>query len=322
MKRIFNTILKVLLAVLAIGVTISVVIFVLFKTGILHGKEEQPGIFKHTTEDGKIWTENNWQWVPAKIDKTPTYDETLLGSEKGVFYLHLTNNDYYKVEVPLGYECYWDYGKCVYAKNGEFCIRLVNNLNQYNLATMAGITDAESISSNVITNKEEKRTFRVLASLVGDTGYGIICEIYSGDDVYTVLQDSLLKGLDNLVSVSNDSNYTLLDRLPVYDGEFTQRNITSDFSLKTAKYAFADGDLYLQSDVRPLNNIVNEYVTLLEIMSNNAEVVGYAGEGFYYFEAGDAYLGMYAYNFNTTEVMIGVGEETKCNILYILNNLN
>lgn len=319
MKKIGSTIL----AVVMILITVILIVALLIKNGVINLiKEEPPKIMEYTTELGKVFTENTSIWEPCVVEKTPINLETPITQTKKV-YLHLTNNDYYEIEIPSNYDYEWDYGKTVYGVNGEFVIRIVNNSDFNNIAELAGIEDAVSLNNFTITNNyiEEIPTYRILASLIGDTGYSVICEVYKGNDLFTSLCNSVTDGIDNLVSINFNNEISYLDDLPVYEGKFAERGLTSDFSLVTEKYKFADGDIYLRADVRPLSSITNEYITLLTLSSGDESVTGYYGKGFLYFESNNCYLGMYSYNSNTTEILIGKGEEAKCNILGVLNKL-
>lgn len=312
--------IKILLSIVCVIVTGAVVVGALFYSGVLPiDKSEEPGVFEYYNDYGKMWTENNWQWKPAKIKSTPQYTDIEVGSTN-VIHLHLSNNDYFTVEIPTDYEYYWDYGKCVYAKNGEFAIRIVGSADKVNLSKLAGINNPVNVTSTLLTNEPEKKSYRVLATLIGDTGYAIICEIYSGDDVFKSLCDSLMH---NTIQdyFADTSSVTMLDSLPTYSGKYASRVAYGELTLETKKYMFADGDLYMKTDVRNIRNIENEYITLLTLMAGTSEVSEFRGSGYTYFECGDAYLGMFGYNPNTTVIAIGKGEESKCNILDLLRSL-
>ena len=322
--------LSVLISIIVIASTIALILFMLQKNGVIDVfKSKEPDKMEYTNFEGKIYTEDNSVWEHVESNE-PIVLKDLIVPSKNKVYLHLTGTDYYSIEIPSNYSYSNIMGKSIYADNGEFEIHIMSNTDITSLSDTSVEYDEGSfvnINSTTVAYSQSHGKFKksysvTIKSLIGETEYSIICTIYKGEDVYRCLVDSLNMGIDNLVSLNYDGESNNISSLPVYEGKYVARGLSSDFSLLTDSYKFIDGHIYFQAVANPVGSILNEYITLLSVLSNCTTISSYYGEGILYFTGGDYYLGMYCYNSNTTEVMIGKGEEANCNILDVLNRLN
>lgn len=317
-----NKILKIVIIIVAIVATIGFGIFAIIYSGIIYSSEEKAVVTINTNEEGKTFTTREWVWQPAEEDGLISYLPDSDNIETQTITLCLQGNNYVDIEIPSNIEYISDYGKTVYAEDGSFLIRVIQDTTLTNLSTKAGITDSQSLSKICVASKEDKEGTKTIATLLdNDNGYAILVNIYSGNEAYTVIRNSILQASTyekKDIKFSNDLKQ--LDTLD-YSGNFTNQIIVNDINLSQIQYLFAEGQLYQQSVVEPMSKIYEQYLITLNTLSNSEISTIYESSGVVYAEAGGYYLGLFAYNSNTTIVFIGSGEESKCNIISLLHLL-
>lgn len=304
---------------LSVVITLVVVLFVLFYTGILNIRDyDGITVYTYQTDDGKVYTEATWDWKPQESRKVMKYVDAP-ASEMRTITLALGGNTYYKVSIPL-VPIISDLGSTVYAVDGSFMIRVIKNSNLDSLSLTAGIDDGVAINQTTICSPETKKGKKTIATLMGDTA--IIADVYSGDDTWSIIKKSISNAQEPYeeTQVNYADGYSRLSKIS-YTGKFAARVIFQEVTLEQKKYLFEDGALYLQSVVKPLSEVKTEYAVRLCQMSGSSIDSVYDKDGMYYAKAGDYYLGLLAYNSNTTIVLIGYGEECKCNIINSMNYL-
>lgn len=309
-----NKVIKVVSVIVLLIVSILSTLFVVnryFRKGDISTYDQT----QFTNEDGLKYTQLEWSWKPCEIKETPVLVDSILPTKQ--VYLLMEDNRYCLINVPSNIEYFYDYGKAIYAKDGSYCVYIVK-ADASNLSSLAGIKHSENITKSSITNKVSKnKEYRVIASLIGETGYGVICEVYKGNDVYTTIYNNFLKDNLSLVQV-NVPSVIRLEELPKYAGNFTHQININGLSLSLERYLFEDGYLYKTADYSSIEDIKTKYLSLLMCMSGTQEVYEYSSDNICFYEAGNCYLGLLKYNDNTTVITIGQGEEAKCNVLYSL----
>lgn len=315
MKRVLTIIGCILMVLLTCGVVVGV----LFHTGIL-GKEvlNKQTVFTYSSEDGRIYTEATWDWKPAEYKGKISYVDTSTVS-KQVVTVHLSDNIYYDITLPVS-EYIYDYGKTIWAIDGSYMVRVVANATLDNLASLAGIDNGESLNQITLTSKEGRKGARTIVTLVDS--YAIIANVYFGDEVYSTLCDSLSSGATSYeVDYSSYiESATELEKL-TYVGNYVGQVIFQEVSLEQKKYMFEDGTLWVSSSLVPLYEAKDTYINRMCVASGQPIDEVYDVPGMFYAKSGDYYLGLISYNSNTTIVLLGDGEESKCNIISVMKYL-
>ena len=315
MKRALKVTICILLAI----ATVITVYFVLTKTGILGVKLFKPTVSTFTTDSGKLYTVRNWKWTPVEFTgKINKIESASLPSKKVL--LSVDKDSYYAVRVP-DKNYITDFGKTIYAEDGSYMIRIMSDIDSTNLGVTAGITDPILIDSRCIATNENAKGKRTIARLLNET-VAVVADVYYGDDTYSIISDSII----NNKTVTNGQDATFApDAVQLsdirYQGKYVGQVTFQKVDLQMQKYLFADGYLWIQSDVNPMADIKDRYLRKLVNISSSNISSYYMTSGMIYAEAGDYTLGMLAYNTNTTIVLLGQGEEARCNIISILNYL-
>lgn len=312
-------VLTVLGGVLAIGVTIAIVVGVLMYTGVFNKdvlNEQKVYIYK--TEEGYKYTEAKWDWKPVEFKKYINYVESS-SLEKQKVVLHLKGDEYYDVSIPMN-DYIYDYGKTVWAVDGSYMIRVVADATLDNLSALAGIDNGDALNQTTICTQDNQKGQRTIATLVN--GYAIIANVYYGDETYSIIRDSLMSTNESYVrdEVSYADDYVELDKLS-YSGQYVGQVTFQNVDLEQHKYMFEDGTLWCSSVFDNLYNTEVDYLNRLCAASGEKIDETYKVDGMFYAKSGNYYLGLVSYNSNTTIVLLGDGEETKCNIISIMNYL-
>ena len=315
MKKVFT----VIGGVLMLALTVTVVVGVLFYTGVI-GKEvlNEQKVFVYTTDEGYKYTEAVWDWKPAEFKKLINYVDTS-AEEKQTVTLHLEEDTYYDVTIPMK-DYIYDYGKTIWAVDGSYMIRVVSGATLDNLSSLAGIDNGLALNQTTICTQDNRKGQKTIATLIDD--FAVIANVYYGDDVYSIIRDSLGSGVQSYVldEVSYADDYVELEKLS-YTGKFVGQVVFQEINLEQKKYMFADGVLWCSSVFEPLYKTQDDYLKRLYTASGQGIDETYYADGMFYAKSGNYYLGLVSYNSNTTIVLLGDGEETKCNIISIMHYL-
>lgn len=84
-------------------------------------------------------------------------------------------------------------------------------------------------------------------------------------------------------------------------------------------FKFDDGSMYATKQLKTFNDCKACLLKKLNTVSGCLIEEEYEDSSFYYAKAGDFYAGIYKENYNTQFVVFGNGEESKCNIIFLLN---
>lgn len=315
LKRIFS----IIGAILILCVTGAIVIGALTYTGIIDWDRAQgQHVFEYTTEDGYKYTERDWEWSPVEYKKKINYVD-VTGVATRTVNMHLTGDTYYTITIP-DVDYIYDYGKTLWASDGTYMIRVVGEATLTNLASLAGIDNGDSITQTTLCTREDVKGARTIVTLIDS--YAIIVDVYSGDTVYSILRDSLAnnKMSTTITECTYTDDYLELEKL-TYTGDYVAQVVFQDISLVQEKYLFAEGSLWVSSDLDNYVRLEDTYLKLLCEASSTSISRTYKADGMFYAAAGDYSLGLISYNSNTTIVLLGDGEEAKCNIISIMNYL-
>lgn len=315
MKKVYAVIGCILVVIL----TVAIVIGVLFYTGKFDKDIlSQQNVYVYTTESGLKYTEAKWDWRPAEFKDIINYvDTSELGTQKVT--LHLEGNNFCDVSIPLN-EYVYDYGKTIWAVDGSYMVRVIGDASLDTLSSLAGIDDGVALNQTTICTADGKKGQRTITTLVDD--FAIIANVYYGDENYSILRDSLVELNESYIieDVEYSDDYVELERIS-YSGQFVSQVIFQDITMEQKKYIFEKGVLWCSYIFDDLDDIKNEYLCRLCAMSGEKIEETYTVDGMFYAKSGDFYLGLISYNSNTTIVMLGDGDESKCNIVSTIHNL-
>lgn len=309
-------VLKILGLVVLVLATLAVVAFVLIKTGIIDlDKPAADEVRISTNSQGYMFTERLWSWKPIEYRGKITYIENTAGVQTQTVSLCLGGSEYIDLQVPAESSYIWDFGKTIWASDGSYQIRLIKGITMDNIGITAGIDNGESLTPTVLTTREGVKGCRSIAAIIGD--YAVIANVYQGDETYSVLRQSIL----NAEVYSRDNTYEPTTKNVddvSYTGSYVAQVVFQKVSLEQQRYLFQSGALYVQSEVRPMHDICDEYLNRLAVFAGQEPSMIYYDGGILYAEAGDCYLSLITYNANTTIVLLGNGEEAKCNEVSII----
>lgn len=315
MKKIFKIIGIILIILVLIGGCLGLATyFGLFD--FLHSDEVT--VRTYTTDNGYTYTKRTWSWQPKEFKEKINYIENTSSIPSKIVSLCVEDNTYIDITVPRNINYMWDFGKTIWAEDGSYQIRLIKGLENSSLSVTAGIDNPYSLSPTVVTTNDKKKGMRTVAAALGDVY--VIADIYEGDETYSLIRKSLLSATPYEISKSYNVTSTNLDDIS-YTGSFQSSVTFQEVSLMQERYLFEKGALYIQSDVRAIQNVADEYLNRLYVFSGEEPSLICHNNGLYYAEAGDYYLGLIEYNSNTTIVLLGSGEEAKCNIVTIISYL-
>lgn len=310
-------IVLVIVSVLTVAITGLIVVAVLSYTGIIGGDLlDRRTVRVYEDENGNVYTEANWTWKPIESKKVISYHDDVSTKRRDVTLL-LSDTEFYDMEVP-DVPCVYDFGRTVWAEDGSFMIRVIGDASIDNLASLAGIDNGENMNQYTLRNKDGVKGQRILATLIGNTA--IVVNVYSGDDAYSILFDSISKNRNvyefNGVQYSKDCK--VLSEVS-YSGKYTRSVIVNDVSLHQIKYMFEDGSLWHQVVVKTFDDTCREYMIKICAFSRVGQIEELYNNGsVLYARSGDYYLAVISYNSNTCLTIVGQGEEAKCNIVSIL----
>lgn len=315
-KKIMST----LACVISIVATLAIVLFVLFRTGVLNPNGVLPTeVRTFTTDDGLIYTEKIWTWNPIESKKIISYHEGV-SDKTTVVSLALDNSVYYDIRIPdIPY--IYDFGKTVWAEDGSFMIRVVGQASMDNLSALAGIDNGENINQYTLRSKDGVKGAKTLATLIDGTA--IIINVFDNDNYYSILRDS----------ISNNRKSYEIEEIPYskgcktlsvleYSGRYT-RSVRDDNSksLSQSKYLFEDGALWIQTMVIPYEQAVKYSLEKLVTSSKSGKVEQiYQTDSVSFASSGDYYVAVVYLNTNTSITYVGEGEEALCNIISMISD--
>lgn len=314
-----SRVIKIIIVAIIVAITIFTVYFVLTKTGVLGVKLFKPQVSTFSTDNGKIYTIRDWKWTPVEYTgKINKVEASSLPSRKVL--LSTDRDSYYTVRIP-DKNYITDFGKTIYAEDGSYMIRILSDIRTADLGVVAGITDPILIDSKCILTNDKAKGKRTVARLLDDST-AVVADIYYGDDTYSIISDSIInnKSIISGADVSYTGDSVQLSDI-IYSGKYVGQVTFQKVDLQMQKYLFADGYLWIQSDLNPLKDVQNRYLKKLVNIASQSITASYMNSSIVYAEAGDYTLGLFSYNTNTTIVLIGQGEEARCNIVSTLNYL-
>lgn len=279
--------------------------------------EQEPII--NVTEDGYTYTRWDWEWKANQQKEPIVYLDDVSGVETRTVTLFLDDYRYYDIVIP-DVPVMIDYGKTVSAIDGSFTVRVIEGASEANLSSYAGITNPIAVTKNSLCSSNEKG-MRAVACL--QEGYAIVAEVYSGDEAYTVLYNSITSQripyslFEEDKSIENSKRVTDL----YYHGNFVGQIVFDEVNLNQDIYRFRDGSMWTRSVFESMDSTRELYKDkLVALASTNIEEYYYTSN-MYYAKAGNWYIGLVSYNSNTTITFIGYGEEARCNIITLLRDL-
>lgn len=308
--------LKITLLVILIIVTIVSIIGVLYCTGVISFKKiDNISTYVNQTEDGRTYTQKEWVWEPNEFRGVIEYADYSTVNTKTIT-LNLSPGIYYDITIP-DIQYFYDFGKTVWASDGSFVIRVIGNVTQDNLSTLAGINNSQSVNQYTVETVDGAKGVRIVAKLVDDVA--IIANIYNGNENYSIIKDSIVSNEKyEIKDISYSESFVELDSL-MYTGKYVAQYTPQDITLEQERYLFEDGVLYIQSVMEPRVNIVDDYLKLLQSFSKEDITAYYEKDSITYAESGKYTIGLVTYNSNTTILYVGEGEEARCNIITNLN---
>lgn len=314
MRKVIRIIVASIVILATIGLAVGV--FLYTHQDIWH-KVDGIDIYVHE-ENGFKYTEASWTWKPIENRKLIEYVDSSSLSKQYVS-LCLSDTEYVSIAIP-NKDYIYDFGKTLYAVDGSFAVRIIGDVTMDNLSSYAGIDNGVNINQLTLATPDKQKGKRTVCTLVGS--YAIIADIYSGEDNYSILRDSLTKKVESYTidEVPVSENATRLDEI-TYVGNYLPQVIFSDIDLAQRKYMFEDGSLWTQSVIKNMTDTKTEYLAKMYAATHTPIEEYYSDAGIYYAKSGDYYLGLMVYNSNTTIALLGSGEEAKCNIINIMSSL-
>lgn len=311
---------KIIIAVLIL-VAIGVVLGVLTYTGVFDREDvSENKVLVQTDDRGRQYTSRQYSWKPLEYRKQILLVPDTSRISKQTVSVNLHDNVYYDIKVPTETSYFCDYGKTVFADDGSWQIRVLSEATLDNIGQLAGIVDGDSLSSNVIQTKYENKGAKSIATIFD--GYAVVCTVYQGDAAYTIMRNSLVEN-QNPYTVDTPTYSNELNRMESlsYDGSYVAQVKYNKNDISLEQWYFADGNMYISTDLRAFADITDIYLIKLCKESRSSIDSIYQSGGVLYATAGDYQLGLITYNSNTTIVMFGKGEESRCNVLSYLISL-
>ena len=283
------------------------------------GDKEYETVVTNKNAEGHIYTERLWEWSPNEtrdvLEYVKTYD-----LQKVIIPMHIDSSEFIDIEIP-DTKVINDYGKTIWAVDGSFTIRLIGNATIDNMTKLAGISNPTVINEYTICSDSSVKGKKVIARLVGTTC--ILAEVYTNNSTYSILRDTLSSESLSSYEYKND-NYRndakVLDEVS-YTGHFCSQISMQEISLVSHRYLFEEGFLWEQYNMVPFYSAERQLIAKLEKMSGKSVEEYYVNGQLLFAKAGDYYLGLVAYNSNTTLSLLGQGDEALCNIATALNQL-
>lgn len=270
------------------------------------------------SESGVPYTVRDWKFNTVESKEVIEYINTD-NQPKQYVSLCLFDNTYIDIAVPNGIGFYNDICKCVYADDGSYYIRVINNKINQSISEVASIKEFDSLSDNCIASKLGSKGCQTIAASIPDTDYVVIADVYSNSQTYSIIRDSILTAKTYVEEVELNKDLKL-DDFPEVNPWFNQYKFT-DMSTKVETLYFADGYLSSYARIQPIDSTCKELLAKLCKLSNSDITSYYVKDAFLYAESEYFTLGLFEYNSTTTIVLIGFGEEARADIIQSLKDL-
>lgn len=306
---------KIILILLSMLLVLGGVVAYLY----FFGEKKYETVITNKDINGNIYTERQWEWNPQKSRVKINYVNTD-NLDKIIVPLHI--GEYCFVDIALPNIKYInDYGKTICAVDGSYTVRVIGDTNIGDLASLAGLSNPTYINDNTICSDSNTKGKMTIARYID--GCCILADIYTGDSTYSILRDCLSDEEMSVYSYKNESYKDYANNLEniVYNGQFCAQVSMQEVSLESHRYLFEEGFLWQQSNMIQFYETERQYIAKLEKLAGCSVEEYYINGQLLYAKAGDFYVGLVAYNSNTTLSMLGQGDEAKCNIVTVLNSL-
>lgn len=234
--------------------------------------------------------------------------------------LCLDTRYYYDINIPVGVDYVTDFSKYVYAEEPSFTIQVLSNVNDTDFSNKVSIDNAVTLTQNVVRTKEGKSGPQEAAILLNNDR-AIILRCYDCPEVFATVLESFVDEknvpyeADGILYIKD---YTVLEALS-YKGLYEPSVINKAELSTTQLFKFDEGCLSVAVTLNKFSDVRDLYLKRLNTVSGCAIEEVYEDDLFYYAKAGNFYLGIYEDNYNTQTIAFGCGEESKCNIISILN---
>ena len=233
--------------------------------------------------------------------------------------LSITDETYYNVKLPRGTEYVSDYSKYIYGENPNFTVTVLSNVSESNFSNTVGIDKAVTLTQNCVRTKEGTSGPQEAAVLLDDKV--VIARCYDAPDVFATILTSFVDQSNQPYEV-HGINYTenceVLSSL-TYSGSYSPSVVNKAEIGSTMLFKFDGGSMYATKQLKTYDNCKSTLLKKLNNVSGQAIEEHYEDSNFYYAKAGDLYVGIFRENYNTQFVAFGSGDESKCNILSLLN---
>lgn len=269
-------------------------------------------------DTGQKYTKREFRWEENKSDNSILNYVDTVKVEKQMVSVELNDYEYCDIVIPKG-DYIMDLNKSILAADGSYSIRVIDGVTMDNLAALAGLTEYTALTQYTITSAEKDRGAKVVATLIGD--YAVIATIYSGDDTYSILRDSLQRNMKpyRVEDATYVENVEILKDIQSSNIYYPQVEVSiNDMNINTQYYE--DGFLQQTIQLDPLYLVEELWLVKLNNISGSGIDSSYKGEGYSFHSANDYYLACKEENSNTVIVLLGKGEEAKANIDYFLSN--
>ena len=259
----------------------------------------------------------NFEIVTENVNSTTS--EGTVAEDTVTISLSITDKLYYDIKIPADVEFVSDYAKYVYGEDPNFTITVLSNVSESSFSQTVGINKAVTLTKNCVRTKEGVSGPQEAAILLDDKVVIIRC--YNAPNVFATVLSCFVDEENKpyeVVGVRYDDYYKQLLNLG-YKGNITPTAVNQVEIGSTMIFKFDDGSMYATKQLKTFNDCKACLLKKLNTVSGCLIEEEYEDSNFYYAKAGDFYAGIYKENYNTQFVVFGNGEESKCNIIFLLN---
>lgn len=233
--------------------------------------------------------------------------------------LSLTDKLYYNIKIPADVSYVTDYAKYVYGEDPNFTVTVLSNVSESNFSRTLSIDKAVTLTKNCVRTKEGVRGPQEAAVLIDDKVVVVRC--YNAPDVFATVLSCFVDENNKPYEVTGiryDKYYKTLMSLS-YKGTMVPTAVNQVQIGSTMLFKFDGGSMYATKQLKTFNDCKSCILKKLNTVSGCVIDEEYEDSNFYYAKAGDFYVGVYKENYNTQLVAFGSGEESLCNIIFLLN---